>query len=161
MLEIFFQVEDELLMKRSLSGGHDLDSLDGGSSVSGSVSGSSSRRTWTSTRRSFFKRRKGGRSSSRDSKELASYSDVASLSCADSQGALHDAAEAQINSYIRVERLDCKQHIISIRTMFEQFVIFLIANLCILCIVAKHPFAKTTSLALNMSFIDFLNFMLT
>ena len=33
----------------------------------------------TSTRRSFFKRRKGGRSSSRDSKELASYSDVASF----------------------------------------------------------------------------------
>lgn len=98
-----FQVEDELLIKRS----HDLDSLDGGSTTSGSVSGSS-RRTWTSTRRSFFKRRKGGRSSSRDSKELASYSDVASLSCADSQGALHDPAEAQINSYIRVERLDCK-----------------------------------------------------
>ena len=37
------------------------------------------RRMSTSTRRSFFKRRKGGRSSSRDSKELASYSDVASF----------------------------------------------------------------------------------
>ena len=55
------------------------------------------------------KRKKGGRSSSRDSsaaKELASFSDMASLNYSDS-GALHEV-EPQINSYVRVERLDCK-----------------------------------------------------
>ena len=70
----------------------------------------STRKTWT-TRRSFFKRRKGGRSSSRESsaaKELASYSDMASLNYSDS-GALHEV-EPQINSYVRVERLDCEYY---------------------------------------------------
>ena len=69
----------------------------------------STRKTWTATRRSFFKRRKGGRSSSRESsaaKELASFSDMASLNYSDS-GALHEV-EPQISSYVRVERLDCK-----------------------------------------------------
>ena len=73
------------------------------------MSGGGSRKTWTTTRRSFFKRKKGGRSSSRDSsaaKELASFSDMASLNYSDS-GALHEV-EPQINSYVRVERLDCK-----------------------------------------------------
>ena len=67
--------------------------------------------------RSFFKRRKGGRSSSRDpsgsgngngsgSKELASYSDVASLSYADNLQFQEE--NPPVNSYIRVERLDCK-----------------------------------------------------
>ena len=65
--------------------------------------------------RSFFKRRKGGRSSSRDpggngngsgSKELASYSDVASLSYADNLQ--YQEENPPVNSYIRVERLDCK-----------------------------------------------------
>jgi len=51
-------VEEELLMKRSL--GVDSDGTDG------------SRRNWTSTRRSFFKRRKAGRSSSRDPNSSAS-----------------------------------------------------------------------------------------
>lgn len=85
-----YKVEEELLMKRSLGG--DMDS-DG------------SRRPWATTRRSFFKRKKGGRSSSRESKELASYSDMGSLSYSDS-GTLHE--DPQINSYIRVERLDCE-----------------------------------------------------
>lgn len=69
--------------------------------------GATTRKTWTATRRSFFKRRKGGRSSSRESsaaKELASFSDMASLNYSDS-GALHEV-EPQINSYVRVERLD-------------------------------------------------------
>ena len=67
--------------------------------------------------RSFFKRRKGGRSSSRDpggsgtgsgsgSKELASYSDVASLSYADNLQ--YQEENPPVNSYVRVERLDCK-----------------------------------------------------
>ena len=69
----------------------------------------STRKTWTATRRSFFKRRKGGRSSSRESsaaKELASFSDMASLNYSDS-GALHEV-EPQISSYVRVERLGRK-----------------------------------------------------
>jgi hypothetical protein len=98
---------DEELLKRSI----DSDSDMGIGSSTNSVGGpsGSTRKTWTATRRSFFKRRKGGRSSSRDSsaaKELASYSDVASLNYSDS-GALHEV-EPQINSYVRVERLDCK-----------------------------------------------------
>ena len=84
-----------------------------------------SRRNWAHARRSFFKRKKPQQglvlvgssllSSSRadaagfgggsGSKELASFSDMASLSYSDS-GALSE--EPQINSYIRVERLDCK-----------------------------------------------------
>lgn len=72
-----------------------------------------SRKSWTTARRSLFKRRKGGRSSSRDqasskgeSKELASYSDVASLACyADN---IEQPDNPVINSYVRVERLDCK-----------------------------------------------------
>lgn len=74
-------------------------------------SGSSTRKSWANTRRSFFKRRKGGRSSSRDpsggAKELASYSDVASLSSfADSLNLQEEALT--VSSYVRVERLDCK-----------------------------------------------------
>ncbi len=117
------QVDEELL-KKSINADTDSD-LGIGSSASsvtgsgsagmlGGISGgggltASTRKTWTATRRSFFKRRKGGRSSSRDSsaaKELASYSDVASLNYSDS-GNLHEV-EPQINSYVRVERLDCK-----------------------------------------------------
>merc|ERR1719412_2017386 len=96
---------DEELLKRSI-GDSDSD-LGIGSSASSTMSGGTSRKTWTATRRSFFKRKKGGRSSSRDSsaaKELASFSDMASLNYSDS-GALHEV-EPQINSYVRVERLD-------------------------------------------------------
>ena len=105
-----YKVEEELLMKRSLGGG----TPDPGESDGGGGSARSSRGShWTkSARRSFLKRRKGGsslaRSSSRDSKELATFSDMGSLSsfAADSSGALHE--DPQINSYVRVERLDCK-----------------------------------------------------
>ena len=106
IIVIFPQVDEELL-KKSI-GDSDSD-LGIGSSASSTMSGGASRKTWTTTRRSFFKRKKGGRSSSRDSsaaKELASFSDMASLNYSDS-GALHEV-EPQINSYVRVERLDCK-----------------------------------------------------
>jgi len=84
-----YKVEEELLLKRTH--GSEIDS-DG------------SRRSSTSTRRSFFKRRKAGRSSSRDSKELASYSDVHSLLSYSDSGTLHE--EPSINSYVRVEKWD-------------------------------------------------------
>jgi len=103
-----YKVEEELLMKRSLGGG----APDPGESDGGGGSTRSSRGShWTKTaRRSFLKRRKGGsslaRSSSRDSKELATFSDMGSLSsfAADSSCALHE--DPHINSYVRVERLD-------------------------------------------------------
>ena len=84
-----YKVEEELLLKRTHGGEIDSDS---------------SRRSSTSTRRSFFKRRKAGRSSSRDSKELASYSDVHSLLSYSDSGTLHE--EPSINSYVRVEKWD-------------------------------------------------------
>ena len=74
-LSTFVQVEEELLMKRSLGGG----APDPGESDGGGGSTRSSRGShWTKTaRRSFLKRRKGGsslaRSSSRESKELATF----------------------------------------------------------------------------------------
>jgi len=95
---------DEELLKRNIDSDSELGMGIAGSGVS--VAGST-RKTWTATRRSFFKRRKGGRSSSRESsaaKELASFSDMASLNYSDS-GALHEV-EPQISSYVRVERLD-------------------------------------------------------
>ena len=116
-----YKVEEEMLLKRT--GDPDLDSGSG-----------HSRRTWHTARSSFFKRkRKSGsgsghipgfaRSSSRESKELASFSDVASLSYADPD-ALQD--EMQINSYIRVERMDCKlQNLIK---MQKSLVFFLLYN---------------------------------
>ena len=84
-----YKVEEELLLKRTHGGEIDSDG---------------SRRSSTSTRRSFFKRRKAGRSSSRDSKELASYSDVHSLLSFSDSGTLHE--EPSINSYVRVEKWD-------------------------------------------------------
>ena len=84
-----YKVEEELLLKRT----------------HGDIDSDSSRRSSTSTRRSFFKRRnKAGRSSSRDSKELASYFDVASLLSYSDSGTLHE--DPQINSYVRVEKWD-------------------------------------------------------
>lgn len=64
-----------------------------------------SRRATASARRSFFRRKKHQRSSSRDSKELASFSNT-QLSYFSDSGLLND--ENTINSYIRMERLDCK-----------------------------------------------------
>jgi len=65
-------------------------------------------------------RRKGGssgnaRASSRESRELASFSDVAGLggdsAIAGSAGGLVsiEDQQQQINSYVRVERLDCRE----------------------------------------------------
>lgn len=63
------------------------------------------RRGSTSTRRSFFKRIKPQRSSSRDSKELASFSNT-HLSLYSESSALND--DSGVSSYVRVERLECK-----------------------------------------------------
>ena len=85
-----YKVEEELLLK--------------GRAHTDIESNESSRRSSTSTRRSFFKRRKAGRSSSRDSKELASYFDVASLLSYSDSGTLHE--DPGITSYTRVEKWD-------------------------------------------------------
>ena len=85
-----YKVEEELLLK--------------GRTHTDIESSESSRRSSTSTRRSFFKRRKAGRSSSRDSKELASYFDVASLLSYSDSGTLHE--DPGITSYNRVEKWD-------------------------------------------------------
>merc|ERR1719242_576177 len=90
MIPSKYKVEEELLLK--------------GRAHTDIESNESSRRSSTSTRRSFFKRRKAGRSSSRDSKELASYSDVHSLLSYSDSGTLHE--EPSINSYVRVEKWD-------------------------------------------------------
>lgn len=63
-----------------------------------------SRRATASARRSFFRRKKHQRSSS-DSKELASFSNT-QLSYFSDSGLLND--DSTINSYIRMERLDCE-----------------------------------------------------
>ncbi|KAK4296064.1 hypothetical protein Pmani_031414 [Petrolisthes manimaculis] len=81
------KVEEEMRLQRSV----------------GDLQMDSSRRGSTSARRSFFKRKKHSRSSSRDSKELASFSD-ASLNSYTETALMHD--EPSPHSYIRVERLD-------------------------------------------------------
>ncbi|CAM1293248.1 DLG5 (predicted) [Pycnogonum litorale] len=81
-----YKAEEELLMKRSMG---DLDASD--------------RRSSSSGRRSFFRRKKHQRSSSRDSKELASFSDVSINSFSDS-GTLVEEVVPQ--TYCKVERLD-------------------------------------------------------
>lgn len=63
------------------------------------------RRGSTSARRSFFRRKKHQRSSSRDSTEIASFSNT-QLSFFPDSGILND--DGGILSYQRVERLDCK-----------------------------------------------------
>uniref|UniRef100_A0A1I8PVL2 Disks large homolog 5 n=1 Tax=Stomoxys calcitrans TaxID=35570 RepID=A0A1I8PVL2_STOCA len=65
--------------------------------------GSTARRGSTSTRRSFFRRKKHQRSSSRDSTEIASFSNT-QLSYFPDSGILND--DGGILSYQRVERLD-------------------------------------------------------
>ena len=71
-------------------------------------SGNTARRGSTSTRRSFFRRKKHQRSSSRDSTEIASFSNT-QLSYFPDSGILND--DGGILSYQRVERLDCKYNI--------------------------------------------------
>ena len=83
----FYRVEEELRLA--------------GDSAEGDAS--SSRRSSTSARRSFFKRIKPQRGSSRDSKELASFSNThLSLYL---EPAVNDD---NLISYQRVERLECK-----------------------------------------------------
>lgn len=97
-----YKVEEELMLKKS-SG--ELDQREGGSALA--LKANENARS--KMRRSFLirKKNKSTRSSSRDSKELASYSDVSSLSYADSMGAIHpDSSGGDITSYVRVERMD-------------------------------------------------------
>ena len=77
------------------------------SSLSGGATG---RRPSSANRRSFFRRKKAGRSSSRESKELASFSDTASLGwSAEAAGGLAgEEASSPVHSYVRVERFDCE-----------------------------------------------------
>lgn len=62
------------------------------------------RRGSTSARRSFFRRKKNQRSSSRDSTEIASFSNT-QLSFFPDSGILND--DGGVMSYQRVELLDC------------------------------------------------------
>lgn len=78
------RVEEQLMLRRS--------------------SGDLESRGSTSARRSFFRRKKHQRSGSRDSKELASFSNVSSGWYSDN-GTMEDLS---LCSYQRVERLDCK-----------------------------------------------------
>ncbi|XP_065342347.1 disks large homolog 5 isoform X2 [Cloeon dipterum] len=82
-----FKVEEELLLRRSL----------------GDLEGGDARRGSTTARRSFFRRKKHQRSSSRDSKELASFSNSSAGWYSDS-GTLNE--EQPLSSYRRVERID-------------------------------------------------------
>ncbi|KAK4007605.1 disks large homolog 5 isoform X2 [Daphnia magna] len=92
-----YKIEEELLQRSSLA---DLDH--------------ESRRSSTSARRSFFRRRKHTRSSSRDSKEIASFSD-ASLQLGSSEGLglssiyVQETVPPRPVSYAQVERYDCKE----------------------------------------------------
>jgi discs large protein 5 len=89
LIENSTRVEEELLLRRSLG---DLDTND-------------ARRGSTTARRSFFRRKKHQRSSSRDSKELASFSN-SSVGWYSDSGTLNE--EIPLSSYQRVERLDCE-----------------------------------------------------
>ncbi|XP_043605628.1 disks large homolog 5-like isoform X4 [Bombus pyrosoma] len=82
-----FKVEEELLLRRSL----------------GDLETDTSRRGSTSARRSFFRRKKHQRSSSRDSKELSHLTGV-NLGWYSDSGTLNE--ETLPASYQRVERLD-------------------------------------------------------
>lgn len=85
------RVEEELRLLSDITG-------DGGGD-------GTARRGSTSARRSFFRRKKHPRSSSRDSKEVASFSNT-QLSWFSDSGMLSE--EGTMLSYQRVERLDCK-----------------------------------------------------
>ncbi|XP_063244378.1 disks large homolog 5 isoform X2 [Bacillus rossius redtenbacheri] len=81
-----YKVEEELLLRRSLG---DIEA--------------DARRGTTSARRSFFRRKKHQRSSSHDSKELASFSNI-NLGWYSDSGSLNE--EVALCSYQRVQRLD-------------------------------------------------------
>ncbi|KAF7405653.1 hypothetical protein HZH68_005022 [Vespula germanica] len=82
-----FKVEEELLLRRSL----------------GDIETDAGRRGTTSARRSFFRRKKHQRSSSRDSKELSHITGV-NMGWYSDSGTLNE--ESLPASYQRVERLD-------------------------------------------------------
>lgn len=92
VLFIYFRVEQEIFLRRS----------------SGDLEGRGS----TSARRSFFRRKKHQRNGSRDSKELASFSNVAHPGWCSDSGTLHE--DVSLCSYQRVERLDCEYFITNI-----------------------------------------------
>lgn len=73
--------------------------------------GNAARRGSTSARRSFFRRKKHQRSSSRDSTEIASFSNT-QLSFFPDSGLLND--DGGILSYQRVERLDCMSFLLQL-----------------------------------------------
>lgn len=68
----------------------------------------STRRGSTTARRSFFRRKKHSRSSSRDAKELASFSDASLSASSDAAGPTPDEAAVLPMAYLTVERLDCE-----------------------------------------------------
>lgn len=70
----------------------------------------------SSARRSFFRRKKHQRSSSRDSKDLASFSNT-QLSWFSDSGMIGD--DGILPMYQRVERLDCK--LIRLISLFTHF----------------------------------------
>lgn len=86
------------------------------------------RRGSTSARRSFFRRKKHTRSSSRDSKEVASFSNT-QLSWFSDSGMLSE--EGTIPSYQRVERLDCK---FTSQIKFETFFFLILRFCCRFCL---------------------------
>ncbi|XP_013400011.1 disks large homolog 5-like [Lingula anatina] len=88
-----YRMEDELAMKRSLSESLQEEELKNASSRRGSAT----------ARRSFFRRKKHQRNNSKDSRELASFSDVSINT--DSVPILDDGT---VLTYQRVERLDYK-----------------------------------------------------
>lgn len=83
-----YKVEQEIFLRRS----------------SGDLEGRGS----TSARRSFFRRKKHQRNGSRDSKELASFSNVAHPGWCSDSGTLHE--DVSLCSYQRVERLDYTEY---------------------------------------------------
>lgn len=95
-------MEEELRLLNDITG----DGGGNGSAAGGDGGGDgTARRGSTSARRSFFRRKKHPRSSSRDSKEVASFSNT-QLSWFSDSGMLSE--EGTMLSYQRVERLDCK-----------------------------------------------------
>lgn len=71
-----------------------------------------------SARRSFFRRKKHQRSSSRDSKDLSTFSST-QLSWFTDSGIVGE--DGTLSSYQRVERLDCMYKSISLKHQWDKF----------------------------------------
>ena len=101
------KVEEALTQKGGSGSGVDLSTMPfAGGTVLSSIGVDNSKRGNTSARRSFFRRKKHSRSSSRDSKELASFSD-ASLNSYGEGGASAPVDDGSYPlAYLRVEPLD-------------------------------------------------------